>query len=127
METSLTGQDLQEIYRLHTEERLSSVAIGKKFHRDHSTILYHLRKIRITGVIYCPKTKSYEVASPLYPRKSGGGTYKYQELLEEPRNQGLSYKQYTAIAKRQDPFNYALTTRQRLALQTEFRATWKDD
>lgn len=97
---SLTVEDLQKILELH-REGMSSGNIGKKFNRDHSTIIYHLKKFRAIGVLETNTNVTMRVRNykgiyipPKVPGLYENQTYRYKEILEEPKNPGKSYKQY---------------------------------
>lgn len=80
---------LKEILRLHNLGWPSN-KIGRKFGKDHSTILYHLRKLGVA-----PRGRGYYPPAPLQNIVVSLGNYnKYDYLFNEPVNQGKTYKEY---------------------------------
>ena len=87
---------IQKILLLY-QQNITSVEIGKHFGKDHTTILYHLRRMGIpTGIkrphrgrgrkIILPVKKTVEVKVVK--------TYKYAHLFEEEVNPGKNYAEY---------------------------------
>ncbi len=75
-------------------------AIGRHFHKDHTTILYHCVKFGIVPFKKPPVMPVIEFETPVSnPEK----VYKYQYLFDQdgPINPGKPYKQYLEDAKKQ--------------------------
>lgn len=83
---------LKRILQLHNAG-WPSTKIGKKEGKDHSTILYHLRKLGVTprGRGYCPPVQVSNL-------NFVGQNQKYDYLLNEPINPGKSYREYLKAA-----------------------------
>lgn len=85
---------LVEILKLFYEG-WSSVAIGRKFNKDHTTILYHLRKMgipcgfhrTIIEAEFFEEQKTVVIQKPVKVSK-------YDYLLDEPVVRGMNYGDY---------------------------------
>jgi IS30 family transposase len=90
----ISGTQLEElkkqIQKLH-QQGLSSVAIGFKLKRDHSTILHHLKAMGLKSTnINCGKIISMEKAL-INPTRLPNIEVNY---LKEKLNEGKSYAEY---------------------------------
>lgn len=93
-----TGEDspyLQRILVLYHQNK-TSVEIGQILGKDHTTVLYHLRRLGIPTGMKRPYFQNTEVKPvelpPLHPKLK---EYKYAYLFEEDDiNPGKSYAEY---------------------------------
>lgn len=93
--------NLQEMLTLY-EDGWSSVALGRKYGCDHTSILYQVKKHGITqrrvrvGITETKNVLYYPV-----PHKKEKG--KYDHLIEESINPGKSYREYVEENKQRHP------------------------
>lgn len=104
-DTSEGSSYLSQILKLHNAG-FPSTFIAKKFGKDHTTILYHLRKLGVprglgrgyrrpmvaVSVMVISTTVQAQVRIPK--------TSPYDHLFEEPICQGKSYKEYLKASGR---------------------------
>lgn len=95
--------DIDEMLLLRAQG-WSTIALGRKYNKDHTTILYHCKKHGVMVLVYKRHTKEsaeeeqeeyFPPMQPVAPK-----VIKYAYILEERRNPGKSYKEYVAEQKR---------------------------
>lgn len=76
--------------------------LGRHFNKDHSTIMYHCRRIKVEPNVELTLEQIAKInALPIrIPKNEQKKTYKYDYLLDEPINRGKSYKQYLLDSKK---------------------------
>lgn len=107
--------DLQEMLALYATGEWSSAALGRKYGKDHTTILHHAKK---AGIVPDPNaSRRKRVAPPsakfMIPQRAKSKLAppvvdKYAYLFDPPINPGKTYAEYQAEAlKRPAEAHYA--------------------
>ncbi len=89
--------DLQRMITLRVDG-WSYSALGREFQKDHTTIMYHCRRLGLSGAPL-RKVKVPEIFS-LVVKRPPSQPPKYALLLETPLNPGKTYKEYLEEALR---------------------------
>lgn len=111
--------DLQEMLKLRSEG-WSTVALGRKYQKDHTTVTYHCRKHGIGPGVHIPATDEIRAAEAIVVAKEAipevKPPHKYQHIIDEPICRGHTYAEYIEIARaRGEKICTPLTERQLMA------------
>lgn len=83
--------DLEEMLTLRAQG-WSTIALGIRYNKDHTTIVYHCKKNGVKSVERPRRLLDPEIIEPILPRIKVCD--KYANLFDEPMNRGKTYKQY---------------------------------
>ncbi len=100
--------DVEKMLQMRKDQNLSYSELGRIFHKDHTTIMYHCLKWgagnpervakRGMRILVMPGEEYFEYDESKFTQKER----KYDYLFDEgPINKGKTYKQYLEDAKKQ--------------------------